>query len=347
MSRLGGLCYPIGERNADFADIVFVENIDVGDLAEYMGEDRRVDLRFIYGLISQTDEVIFASAKAAAGRWSRNLEISEEAGESFLEELGLKWPVYCPACDPCGEYEKMEVLAGRSVMGEVEVDKGMVIGRITPKKDPKTTMAWMTYNFFYRCKDDKCGAVYPIFYRDADDKQALEKTGFLKKSKKTDFKARCSFCGYMGPFDQYPMTNVGNFIWRKKFVKDLDLGDIPRDEMDIRYDWAVVCPKCRILFPTARNEVGDHDTKRYKKALVTKPVPRVYQQRYCTVCDFQRDDKPVKVGMSLDVGNVTHKITGQRFADVFLDSFYLCDNREGSCESIFALFPIEFLDYRK
>ncbi|UCG70824.1 MAG: hypothetical protein JSV09_07465 [Thermoplasmata archaeon] len=346
MSRLISLCHPIGVRNADFSDIAFVENVNIGDLEDIIGGERRADLRFIYGLISQTEEAIFPSAKAASGRWSRNLKVSEKAGEAFIEELGLKWPVYCPCCDPCGTEEKMEVLAGRSILGEVEVDKGMVIGRLTPKEDANTTMAWITYNLFYRCTDPNCGAIYPIFYRDAEDQEALEKVGFLKDSKKTEFDGTCSFCGYYGQFDQYPMTNVGNVIWHEKFIEGKDLGDLPTDEMDIRYDWAIVCPKCLVLFPTARNEVGDHDVERYKKALVTKPVPRVYQNRFCPVCDRKRKGAPLKVGMWLDIGNITHKTTGQRFADLLLDSFYVCDNNEGLCESIFTLFPIEFLDYK-
>ncbi len=346
MSRLVSLCYPIGERGADFADIGFVEGVDIGDIEESAGENRHLDLRFLYGLVSQTDEAIYPSARDAAGKWSKNLDVSEKAGASFIEELGLKWPVYCPLCDPCGEEEKMEVLAGRSVIGEVEVDKGMVIGRLTPKENARTTMAWLTYNLFYMCTDDKCGAIFPIFYRDAEDKEALGKIGFLKGPKKTDFKGTCSFCGYKGQFDQYPMINVGNLIWEKRFIKDKELGDLPSDEMDIRYDWAIVCPKCRVIFPTVRNELGRHDDDRYGRALVTKPVPRVYQNRYCPVCDHHRTGAPLKVGMGLDMGNITHKTTGQRLADLFFDSFYLCDNKPGSCEAIYTLFPIEFLDYR-
>lgn len=345
MSRLVSLCHPIGIKNADFADIGFIEGVNIGDLEEIMGEARRLDLRFIHGLISQTDEAIFPSAKDESGKWSSNLDVSEKAGEAFIEELGLKWPVYCPSCDPCSIGEKMEVLAGRSVIGEVEVDKGMVIGRLTPKEDPHAPMAWITYNLFYRCTNHNCGAIYPIFYRDADDKNALKKQGFLKDSTKTDFPGTCSFCGYFGQFDQYPMTNVGNIIWNEKFISEKNLGDLPHDEMDIRYDWAVVCPKCQVLFPTARNEQGKHDINRYKKALVTKPVPRVYQNRFCPVCDHKREGEPLKVGMWLDIGNITHKTTGQRLGDLYLDSFYVCDNRTGSCESIFTLFPIEFFDY--
>lgn len=345
MSRLVSLCHPIGVQNADFADIGFIGEIDLGDLEDILGEKRRTDLRYKHGIISQTDEAIFPSAKEESGEWSKDLEVSEKAGEAFIEELGLKWPVYCPICDPCQEGDTMEVLAGRSVIGEVEVDKGMVIGRVTPKSDPETTMAWMTYNLFYRCKNQKCGAVFPIFYQDPDDTTALKKTGFLKDSTKTGFQGTCSFCGYLGAFDQYPMTNVGNFIWNKEFIEGKDLGLLPADEMDIRYDWAVVCPKCRVLFPTARNENGEHDVNRYGSALVTKPVPRVYQNRFCPVCDRKREGAPLKVGMWLDIGNITHKTTGQRLADLFLDSFYVCDNKAGTCESIFTLFPIEFLDY--
>jgi len=345
LSRLVSLCHPIGVKNPDFADIGFIGEIDIGDLEDILGEKRRIDLRFRHGIISQTDEAIFPSAKEESGEWSKDLGVSEKAGEAFIEELGLKWPVYCPICDPCQEGDTMEVLAGRSVIGEVEVDKGMVIGRVTPKNDPDTTMAWMTYNLFYRCKNPKCGAVFPIFYQDPDDKTALKKTGFLKDSVKTGFQGTCSFCGYLGAFDQYPMTNVGNFIWNKEFVEGKNFGLLPIDEMDIRYDWAVVCPKCRVLFPTARNEYGEHDVKRYGSALVTKPVPRVYQNRFCPVCDRKREGAPLKVGMWLDIGNITHKTTGQRLADLFLDSFYVCDNKAGTCESIFTLFPIEFLDY--
>jgi hypothetical protein len=345
MSRLVSLCDPIGVKHGDFADIGFIEEIDIGDLEGFLGPEGRVDLRFIFGLISQTDEAIFPSAKNEHGEWSESVVVSEKAGEAFIEELGLKWPVFCPACDPCGELEKMEVLAGKSIIGEVEVDKGMVIGRITPKNDADTTMAWITYNLFYKCKNHKCGAVFPIFFRDADDKKALEKTGYLKETKKTDFSGTCAFCGYIGQFDQFAMTNVGNLIWNKDFIEGKDLGNLPRDEMDIRYDWAVVCPKCQVLFPTARNEKGDHDEERYKKALVTKPVPRVYQNRFCPVCDRKREEEPLKVGMWLDIGNVTHKTTGQRLGDLFLDSFYVCDSKRGACESIFALYPIEFMDY--
>lgn len=346
MSGLVGLYQPIGEKNADFADIGFIEGVNIGELDGLLGKSGRFDLRFIYGLISQTDEVIFPSPKDASGRSSRNLQVSEKAGEKFLKELGLKWPSFCPCCDPCARGQKMEVLAGRSVIGEVEVDKGLVIGRMTPKDDSETTMAWMTYNFFYRCLNPGCGAIFPIFHRDAEDKEALEKTGFLKDSKKTDFKGSCSFCGFVGQFDQYPMVNVGNLIWEKKFVSKKDLGELPGDEMDIRYDWAVVCPKCQILFPTARNEQGRHDKERYKKAIVTKPVPRVYQNRFCPVCDRKDMKTPLKVGMGLDIGNITHKTTGRRLADLYLDSFYLCDNRPGSCESIFPLFPLEFVNYK-
>lgn len=344
MSTLVGLCNPIGEQHADYADIGFIQGINIGDIDKITGKERRLDLRFIYGLVSQTDEVIFPSAKDEQGEWSRNLHVSEKAGEAFIEELGLKWPVYCPACEPCSGGEKMEVLAGRSIIGEVEVDKGMVIGRLTPKNDPGTTMAWMTYNLFYRCKNTGCGAIYPIFFRDAEDKEALEKTGFLKESKKTDFDGRCTFCGYMGKFDQYPMINVGNLIWEKKFTEGKDLGDLPDDEMDIRFDWAVVCPLCRVVLPTTRNEMGHHDVERYKRALVTKPMPRVYQNRHCPVCDHKREGDPLKVGMSLDIGNITHKTTGRRLAQIYLDSFYVCDNNPDLCESIFTLFPIKYLD---
>lgn len=345
MSGLVGLIQPIGERDADFADVGFIEDIGIGDLEEILGEDRRVDIRFIWGLISQLDEVIFPSARDGLGRLSRNLKVSEKAGSAFIEELGLTSDAFCPCCDPCGREEKMEVLAGRSVIGEVEVDKGMVIGRVTSKQDPKSTMAWMTYNFFYRCLDKQCGAIYPIFYRDSDDRQALEKTGFLKKAKKTNFNGTCPFCNYSGQFDQYPMVNVGNFIWEKRYISKLNLGELPTDEMDIRYDWALVCPKCKVLYPTSRNEMGNHDDVRYKKAIVTKPMPRVYQKRFCPVCDRKRDQNPIKVGMSLDIGNLTHKTTGRRLADLYLDSFYVCDNKPGSCESIFPLYPLEFLDY--
>lgn len=345
MSRLVSLCHPIGTKHADFADIGFIEGLHVGDLENFTGEKGRLDLRFIHGLISQTDEAIFPSAKDESGELSSDLGESEKAGEAFIEELGLNWPVYCPCCDPCSSGEKMEVLAGRSIVGEVEVGKGIVIGRLTPKDDPKTTMAWMTYNLLYRCKNPNCGALFPIFFRDADDKKALEKQRFLMDSKKTDFTGTCSFCGYFGEFDQYPMTNVGNLIWDENFISGKDLGDLPRDEMDIRYDWAVVCPNCQVLFPTARNEQGQHDVTRYGSALVTKPVPRVYQNRYCPVCDHKREGEPLKVGMWLDIGNITHKATGQRLGDLYLDSFYVCDNKEGLCESIFTLFPIEFFDY--
>lgn len=345
MSRLVSLCNPIGVKDADFADIGFIDQVDIGDLESFLGETGRLDIRFIYGLISQTDEAIFPSARDAEGKWSENLQVSERAGEAFIKELGLNWAVYCPSCDPCSMGEKMEVLAGRSVIGDVEVDKGMMVGKITPKGHPETTMAWITYNLFYRCKNQNCGAIFPIFYRDSDDKKALEKQQFLKESQKTDFAGTCAFCGFYGKFDQYPMTNVGNFIWDENFIAEKDLGILPRDEMDIRYDWAVVCPNCQVLFPTARNEQGKHDTKRYDTALVTKPVPRVYQSRHCPVCDKKRDGAPLKVGMWLDIGNLTHKATGQRLGDLYLDSFYLCDNNKGSCESIFTLFPIEFLDY--
>ncbi|UCE75048.1 MAG: hypothetical protein JSV56_04920 [Methanomassiliicoccales archaeon] len=345
MSRLVSHCNPIGVKDADFADIGFMEDVDIGDLEGVIGKERRLDLRFIFGLISQTDEAIIPSAKNAQGRWSRNLRVSRIAGETFIDELGLNWPVYCPLCDPCGEAEKMMVMAGRSVIGEVEVNKGLVIGRMTTKKDPNKTIAYMTYNLFYVCTSPRCGSVFPIFFRDAEDKEALKTTGFLKKSDKTEFRGTCAFCGYYGQFDQYPMTNVGNLIWEKKFISKKDLGELPRDEIDIRYDWAVVCPKCRVLFPTSRNEMGEHDTNRYKKALVTKPVPRVYQKRHCPVCDHKRKGAPLKVGMNLDMGNITHKTTGQRFANLYLDSFYVCDNKAGLCESIFTLYPLEFLDY--
>ena len=346
VGRLLNLCHPLGVNDGDFADVGFIEGIDIGELQNFIGKDRRLDLRFLYGLVSQTDEVIFSSAKDSSGKWSKNLEVSEKAGETFMEELGLKFSVYCPCCDPCGEEENMEVLAGRSIIGEVEVDKGMVIGRLTSKKDPKTTMAWMTYNLFYRCKDPNCGAIYPIFYRDTDDEEALKKTGFLKDPKGTEFVGTCVFCGYYGQFDQYPMINVGNLIWEKKFISGKNLGDLPNDEMDIRYDWAVVCPKCRVIFPTARNELGHHDVKRHKRALVTKPVPRVYQNRFCPVCDYKREGAPLKVGMGLDIGNITHKTTGRRLAQIYLDSFYVCDNKPDFCESIFTLYPIKFLDKR-
>jgi hypothetical protein len=345
MSRLVSLSYPIGQADADFADIGFLDGVDIGELEDYVKKDRRLDIRFIHGLISQTDEAIFPSSKDELGHWSKNLRVSKRAGEEFIEKLGLKWPVYCPVCDPCGNDAKLEVLAGRSVIGEVEVVKGMVIGRLTPKNDPNTTMAWMTYNLFYVCTNPRCGAIFPLFYRDADDKEALKATGHLKKSKKTRFEGTCAFCGYFGRFDQYPMTNVGNLIWEKNFIEKLNIGDLPRDEMDIRYDWAVTCPKCRVLYPTSRNEDGLHDAKRHKKALVTKPTPRLYQNRYCPVCDYKRKRPPLKVGMGLDIGNITHKSTGETIADLYLDSFYVCDNKAGSCESIFTLYPIEFMDY--
>ena len=344
MSTLIGLCNPIGQSNADYADIGFIEGIKIGEIGNFVGKGKRLDIRFIFGLVSQTDEVIFPSSKDEEGGWSKNLEVSEKAGEAFMEELGLKFPVYCPTCEQCSEGEPMEVLAGRSVIGEVMVDKGMVIGRLTSKEDPKTTIAWITYNLFYRCKNPKCGAVFPIFYRDADDVEALKKIGFLKEPTKTNFKATCAFCGFIGRFDQYPMTNVGNLIWEKDFIRDKELGDLPRDEMDIRYDWAIVCPKCRVLFPTARNELGDHDVERYKRALVTKPMPRVYQNRHCPICDHVKEGNPLKVGMGLDMGNVTHKTTGRRLAQVYFDSFYICDNNPELCESIFTLYPLKFLD---
>ncbi|UCE37626.1 MAG: hypothetical protein JSW00_19630 [Thermoplasmata archaeon] len=345
MSRLVSLCHPIGVKHADFADVGFIEGLHVGDLGNFLGENGRLDLRYIFGLISQTDEAIFPSANDEEGKVSKDLQVSEKAAKSLIDELGLKMPVYCPCCDPCSSGERMEILAGRSVIGEVEVDKGMVIAFVTPKNDPNTIIAWLTYNLFYRCTNTECGALFPIFFRDTDDKQALEKQRFLKDSVKTDFEGTCPFCGFFGNFDQYPMTNVGNFIWDEKFVKGKDMGDLPTDEMDIRYDWAVVCPKCRVLLPTARNEQGEHDVNRYKSALVTKPVPRVYQNRFCPVCDNKRKGDPLKVGMWLDIGNITHKATGQRLGDLFLDSFYVCDNNKGICESIFTLFPIEFLDY--
>ncbi len=345
MSRLASLCYPIGEKDADFANVGFVEHLDIGELKAFVGQSRRADLRFIYGLISQTDEVLFPSAKDARGRWSKNLQASAKAGMKLKDELGLKWPAYCPCCDPCAEGKKMEVLAGTSSKGEVIVDKDVVIGRLTPKKGSKTTMAWMTYNLFYKCNDSHCGAVFPIFYRDTDDKKALRKTGFFKKAEKTGFRGTCAFCGFFGRFDQYPMTKVGNLIWEKKFISKKLIGDIPPGEMDIRYDWTIVCPKCKVVLPTTRNEQGEHDTRRYKRALVTKPVPRVYQNRHCPVCDYKRKGAPFKVGMGLDIGNITHKKTGQRLANLFLDSFYVCDTKQGLCESIFTLYPIEFLDY--
>ena len=345
MSGLVGLCYPIGEMDADFADIGFVENIDIGELEFFLGNERRADIRLIYGLINQMDEVIFPSAKNASGKWSRNLHTSVKAGKDFKDELTLRWPAHCPCCDPTAKGKDMEVLAGRSVFGEVEVKKGMVIGRLTPKDEPEITMAWITYNFFYRCTNPNCGAVYPIFYRDKEDIKALKKIGFHQKSRKTIYKLTCLFCEFLGRFDQYPMVNVGNLIWDKEFISEKNLRDLPTDEMDIRYDWAVVCPKCRVIFPTARNEQGEHDDKRYSRALVTKPVPRLYQNRFCTVCDHKRKGAPLKVGMGLDIGNITHKITGRKYADLYLDSFYVCDNKPGSCESIFNLYPIEFLDY--
>ena len=344
MGRLLSLCHPLGVKHADYADIGFIEDIDLGELKDFIGKDRRLDLRFIYGLVSQTDEAIFPSAKDETGDWSTDLQISEKAGEAFIEELGLKWPVYCPLCDPCKEGETMEVLAGRSIIGEVEVGDGLVIGRLTPKNDPKTTMAWMTYNLFYRCKNPKCGAIFPIFYRDTDDKEALKKIGFLKGSRKTGFEGTCVFCGFFGEFDQYPMTNVGNLIWDDNFTSGKDMGSLPRDEMDIRYDWAIVCPKCRVLLPTTRNELGHHDEERYKRALVTKPVPRVYQNRFCTICDHMREGAPLKVGMSLDMGNITHKANGRRLAHIYFDSFYVCVNKPDFCESIFTLYPLKFMD---
>ena len=63
MSRLVSLCDPIGVKHGDFADIGFIEEIDIGDIEGFLGPEGRVDLRFIFGLISQTDEAIFPSAK--------------------------------------------------------------------------------------------------------------------------------------------------------------------------------------------------------------------------------------------------------------------------------------------
>ncbi|UCE37627.1 MAG: hypothetical protein JSW00_19635 [Thermoplasmata archaeon] len=346
MGRLLSLCHPIGVTDGDFADIGFIRDINIGELESFVGKERRLDIRFIFGLVSQTDEAIFPSAKDRLGNWSKDLQVSLKAGGEFIEELGLKWPVYCPSCDPCKEGEILEIMAGRSVLGEVEVDMGMVIGRAASKNDPATTIAWVTYNLFYRCPNSECGAIFPIFYRDPDDQEALRRIGFLKDSKKTDFDGTCTFCGYYGQFDQYPMANIGNLIWEKNFIEEKDIGDLPRDEMDIRYDWAIVCPKCLVLLPTTRNEQGTHDVVRYQKALVTAPVPRVYQSRFCPVCDNKRTGAPLKVGMALDIGNITHKSTGRRLAQLYLDSFYICDNKPGSCESIFTLYPIKFLDYR-
>ena len=67
MGRLLSIYNPIEVKDADFADIGFIEGIDVGELEDLLGEGRHIDLRFIFGLVSQTDEAVFPSAKDASG----------------------------------------------------------------------------------------------------------------------------------------------------------------------------------------------------------------------------------------------------------------------------------------